>query len=94
LTLLKREQPLDPDRGAASAVGKKAVRQVRAMLEQAVSQQGTGAKASVPGYRVAGKTGTVAQDPSAAAMPATAIFPCSPAWFRPATPPGDGDHHR
>ncbi|MCC8993339.1 MAG: penicillin-binding protein 2 [Candidatus Contendobacter sp.] len=58
LTLLKRDQPLDPaeERRILSA---QAVRQVRAMLELAVSKQGTGAKAGVPGYRVAGKTGTV-----------------------------------
>jgi cell division protein FtsI (penicillin-binding protein 3) len=58
LTLLKRDQPLDPaeERRILSA---QTVRQVRAMLELAVSKQGTGAKAGVPGYRVAGKTGTV-----------------------------------
>jgi cell division protein FtsI (penicillin-binding protein 3) len=58
LTIIKREQPLEPseERRVLSA---QAVRQVRAMLEQAVTREGTGVKASVPGFRVAGKTGTV-----------------------------------
>ncbi len=58
LTILKREKPLDPaaERRVLSA---RAVRQVRSMLEQAVTRAGTGAKAAVPGYQVAGKTGTV-----------------------------------
>jgi len=58
LTILKRDQLLDPseERRVLSA---RAVRQVRAMLEQAVTKEGTGVKASVPGYQVAGKTGTV-----------------------------------
>ncbi|MDS4040638.1 MAG: penicillin-binding transpeptidase domain-containing protein [Candidatus Competibacter sp.] len=58
LTILKRDEPLDPseERRVLSA---QAVRQVRAMLEQAVTKEGTGAKAAVPGFRVAGKTGTV-----------------------------------
>jgi len=58
LTILKREKPLDPadERRVLSA---KATQQVRVMLEQAVTTHGTGAKADVPGYRVAGKTGTV-----------------------------------
>ena len=57
LTLLKREQPLDPadERRVLAA---SAVRQVRTMMEEVVTRQGTGLRASVPGYRVAGKTGT------------------------------------
>ncbi|MDS4032291.1 MAG: penicillin-binding transpeptidase domain-containing protein [Candidatus Contendobacter sp.] len=57
LTLLKREQRLDPteERRVLSA---RAVRQVRVMMEEVVTREGTGLKASVPGYRVAGKTGT------------------------------------
>ncbi|MDG4596206.1 MAG: penicillin-binding transpeptidase domain-containing protein [Candidatus Contendobacter sp.] len=57
LTLVKREQPLGPtdERRVLSA---RAVRQVRAMMEDVVTREGTGLKASVPGYRVAGKTGT------------------------------------
>ena len=57
LTLIKREQPLGPtdERRVLSA---SAVRQVRTMMEEVVTREGTGVKASVPGYRVAGKTGT------------------------------------
>ncbi len=58
LTILKRDESAEsPDeRRVLSA---RAVRQVRLMLEQAVTKEGTGVKASVPGYQVAGKTGTV-----------------------------------
>ncbi|MBE2293803.1 MAG: penicillin-binding protein 2 [Phycisphaerales bacterium] len=58
LTLLKREQPLDPAK-EERVLSAKSVRQVRAMMEEAVSRKGTGFKSTVPGYRVAGKTGTV-----------------------------------
>ncbi|MFO1370992.1 MAG: penicillin-binding transpeptidase domain-containing protein [Candidatus Competibacteraceae bacterium] len=58
LTILKRDAAPGPaeEKRVLSA---QAVRQVRAMLEQAVTKEGTGIKATVPGYRVAGKTGTV-----------------------------------
>jgi cell division protein FtsI (penicillin-binding protein 3) len=58
LTVLKREEPLDPSQ-EQQVLSAQVTRQVRAMLEQAVTRQGTGSKAHVPGYRVAGKTGTV-----------------------------------
>ncbi len=57
LTLFKREQPLNPadERRVLAA---SAVRQVRSMMEMVVTKEGTGYKARIPGYRVAGKTGT------------------------------------
>jgi cell division protein FtsI (penicillin-binding protein 3) len=57
LTLLKREGPLDPVQ-EQRVMSAKTAGQMRLMLEQATTQQGTGIKATVPGYRVAGKTGT------------------------------------
>lgn len=57
LTLVKREQPLGPT-DERRVLSVRAVRQVRAMMEEVVTRQGTGLKAGVPGYRVAGKTGT------------------------------------
>lgn len=58
LTVLKREKPLDPSQ-EQQVLSAQATQEVRVMLEQAVTRQGTGAKANVSGYRVAGKTGTV-----------------------------------
>lgn len=54
LSLLRLEQPP----AGVRVLSEDTTRKVRAMLEQAVSEAGTGAKAVVPGYRVAGKTGT------------------------------------
>ena len=57
LTLLKREKPLEPsDERRVMAAG--AAQKVRPMMEEVVTRQGTGLKASIPGYQVAGKTGT------------------------------------
>jgi cell division protein FtsI (penicillin-binding protein 3) len=56
LALLRREQPPEPGRRLFSA---ETAHKIRAMLEQAVGPKGTGGKANVPNYRVAGKTGTV-----------------------------------
>lgn len=58
LTILKRDGPPEASE-ERRVLSTRAVRQVRAMLEEAVTKEGTGVKASVPGYRVAGKTGTV-----------------------------------
>jgi cell division protein FtsI (penicillin-binding protein 3) len=54
VTLLKRHKTPETHRimSAKTAVA------LRDMLEQVVSREGTAIKASVPGYRVAGKTGT------------------------------------
>lgn len=53
-TLLRRDEPLAGREVLSAATA----RQVRAMLELAVSGEGTGAAARVVHYRVAGKTGT------------------------------------
>ena len=56
VSLLKENGAADDSQRAMSA---KTARTVRAMLENVVSREGTALRASVPGYRVAGKTGTV-----------------------------------
>lgn len=55
LSLVRREQPPEEETRVMSA---QTAQQLRVMMELAVSTKGTGSKASVPGYRVAGKTGT------------------------------------
>ena len=48
-------QPVAPSRRVVSA---DVALQIRTMLESVVSEQGTAPQAAIPGYRVAGKTGT------------------------------------
>ena len=61
VTFLKRNQTEVAGLEAQSkpVFSKKSIHEVRAMLESVVSPGGTGIRAAVPGYRVAGKTGTV-----------------------------------
>ncbi len=54
LSLLRLEQPPAGER----LLSEDTARKIRTILELAVSEAGTGVKATVPGYRVAGKTGT------------------------------------
>jgi cell division protein FtsI (penicillin-binding protein 3) len=52
-------QPVDKTPAAERVLRANTVRQMRAMLEAATGDEGTGGQARVPQYRVAGKTGTV-----------------------------------
>lgn len=54
VSMLKRETPVQGER----VMSEQTARQVRNMLEQAASQNGTGVTAQVAYYRVGGKTGT------------------------------------
>ncbi len=54
ITLLKSELPVEGKR----IISERTARSVTAMLEMAVQPGGTAPKAQIPGYRVAGKTGT------------------------------------
>jgi len=55
VTILRRDQPVIGERAFAPSTA----HEIRAMLEMAVGDQGTGSAARVSRYRVAGKTGTV-----------------------------------
>ena len=55
VSLLKVDSEVPGER----VLDEKYAREVMAMMEQVTSDQGTAKKANVPGYRVAGKTGTV-----------------------------------
>jgi cell division protein FtsI (penicillin-binding protein 3) len=55
VTLLKRDKPAETHR----IMSAKTANAVKTMLESVVTREGTALKAAIPGFRVAGKTGTV-----------------------------------
>ena len=54
LSIVKTNQPVESER----VISEKVAQQVLQMMESVVNEGGTARKAAVPGYRVAGKTGT------------------------------------
>ncbi len=58
VSVVMNEQGALPESGPP-VFSRQVVQQVRHMMERVVSPEGTALKAGVPGYRVAGKTGTV-----------------------------------
>jgi cell division protein FtsI (penicillin-binding protein 3) len=54
VTFVREDHPPRPER----VLSEHAVRELTGMLEAVVTTEGTGVRAAVPGYRVAGKTGT------------------------------------
>ncbi len=81
ITMLRRRGTVIGEQVVPTSV----VRSVRAMLELAASEQGTAARAQIPYYRVAGKTGTVHKLTAAGYAPDryVALF----AGFAPVTDP-------
>ncbi len=81
ITMLRRRGTVVGEQVVPTSV----VRSVRAMLELAASEQGTAARAQIPYYRVAGKTGTVHKLTAAGYAPDryVALF----AGFAPVTDP-------
>lgn len=60
VTLLRQVSPQNGvDKSNGAPFSQKTIEQIKAMLELVVLKGGTGTKAQVPGYRIAGKTGTV-----------------------------------
>jgi len=55
---LTKKAYLDPFEGSDPGIEKQTVTQVRSMLESVIDTGGTGTRAAVKGYRIAGKTGT------------------------------------
>ena len=59
ISMLRREDAHPRQSTQPSVISPQTVRQVRSILDAVVSAEGTGSRADVPGYTIAGKTGTV-----------------------------------